>query len=214
MEKLVRGIHHFRANYFEPRKDVFARLVEGQQPEALFIGCSDSRVSPTVITHSQPGDVFVLRNAGNIAPPYGKSNGGEAATIEYAVQALGVKHIVVCGHTHCGAMKALLNPDELSDLPAVSGWLDHARETRRIIDANYQHLDDVGKHRAAIEENVLVQLEHLRTHPSVADKIEKGQIHLHGWVYKIENGDVFSFDPSEGQFTPLAPVKEYAASRV
>jgi len=210
MQKLVRGIHQFQREYFRPQQERFARLVRGQQPEALFISCSDSRVSPTVLTQSQPGDVFVLRNAGNIAPPYGTSNGGEAATIEYAVTALGVKDIIVCGHTHCGAMKALLHPEMVDELPAVADWLVYAETTRQIIAANYQHLDDEGRHKAAIEENVLVQLENLRTHPSVAARIAAGQIHLHGWVYKIETGDVFTFDLAEGQFLPLLAAVEVA----
>lgn len=212
MEKLVRGIHQFQMEYFRPQREELAQLVKGQQPDALFISCSDSRVSPTTITQSQPGEVFVLRNAGNITPPYGASNGGEAATIEYAVAALGVKDIIVCGHTHCGAMRALLHPEEVEDLPAVADWLRHAESTRRIINANYQHLDDAARHKAAIEENVLVQLENLRTHPAVAVKIAKREIHLHGWVYKIETGEVFSFYPDEGQFLPLTMRLEAAAS--
>ena len=208
MQKLVRGIHQFQTEYFQPHQERFSRLTTGEEPVALFISCSDSRVSPTVLTQSQPGDVFVLRNAGNIAPPYGTSNGGEAATIEYAVSALGVKHIIVCGHTYCGAMKALLNPDMVCELPAVADWLTYAQTTRDIIHANYAHLDEDAQHRAAIEENVLVQLENLRTHPSVGRKIEEGEIHLHGWVYKIETGDVFSYDPSEGQFLRLVAAAE------
>ena len=211
MQKLVRGIHQFQTEYFRPQKERFARLTRGQQPEALFISCSDSRVSPTVLTQSQPGDVFVLRNAGNIAPPYGTSTGGEAATIEYAVSALGVKDIIVCGHTFCGAMKALLNPDMVCELPAVADWLSYAATTKEIIHSNYGHLDEDAQFRAAIEENVLVQIENLRTHPSVARKVEAGEIHLHGWVYKIETGDVFSFDPAEGQFLPLVTGAEMPA---
>jgi carbonic anhydrase len=203
VEKLVRGIHQFHSNYFDPRREVFARLAEGQRPEALFISCSDSRISPTVLTQSQPGDIFILRNAGNIVPPYGASSGGEAATIEYAILGLGVKDIIVCGHSHCGAMKALLHPEDVADLPAMSSWLGHAEATRRIIHENYQHLDDAARHKAAIEENVLVQLENLRTHPAVAVRLARGELHLHGWVYKIDTGQVFTYDPALGQFTLL-----------
>lgn len=214
MQKLVRGIHQFQTEYFRPQQERFARLTTGQKPETLFISCSDSRISPTVLTQSEPGDVFILRNAGNIAPPYGTSNGGEAATVEYAVSALGVKDIIVCGHTYCGAMKALLNPDMVAELPAVAEWLAFAETTREIIHANYSHLDEDAQFRAAIEENVLVQLENLRTHPSVARKVEAGEIHLHGWVYKIETGDVFSFDPGEGQFLPLIATSEALAEAI
>lgn len=210
MEKLVRGIHQFHINYFRPQREFFAALADGQRPEALFIGCSDSRVSPTTLMQARPGDVFILRNAGNIIPPYGASQGGEAATIEYAVCALGVRDIIVCGHSHCGAMKALLNPEETADLPAVSSWLQKAEATRRIIKENYQHLDEAARLKAAIEENVLVQLENLRTHPSVAARLARGELHLHGWVYKFETGQVFHYDPQQGQFLPLPEVIEPA----
>ena len=209
MQKLVRGIHKFQTSYFSTRQTLFERLAEGQTPEALFITCSDSRIAPTLLTQSQPGDLFILRNAGNIVPPYRASNGGEGATIEYAVRALGVKDIIVCGHSHCGAMKGLLHPEDVAAMPAVREWLGHAETTRWIIEANYAHLtDEKARLTAAVEENVLVQLESLRTHPSVAAKLAKGEIHLHGWVYKIESGEVFQYDPIEGQFLSItaAPV--------
>lgn len=208
MEKLVHGLHQFQANYFRPHREIFRQLVKGQNPESLIIACSDSRVSPTILTQSKPGDVFVLRNAGNIVPPYGASQGGEAATIEYAVSVLGVKEIIVCGHTNCGAMKALLTPEELTDLPAVRQWLGHAEATRAIIKQNYGHLDGEARHKAAIEENVLVQLENLRTHPAVAAKLSRRQLHLHGWVYKMETGQVFHYDIEQGQYLALTPAVE------
>jgi carbonic anhydrase len=170
---------------------------------ALFITCSDSRISPSLLMQAKPGDLFCLRNAGNIVPPYGASRGGEEATIEYAIRGLNVRHVIVCGHSHCGAMKALLNPGEVEEMPAVINWLSHAEATRRIIKENYAHLDGASKLKAAIEENVLVQLENIRTHPSVAAKLAKKEINLHGWYYKIETGQVFSFDPAVGQFISL-----------
>lgn len=203
MEKLVRGIHKFQNDCFSSQQELFERLAKGQTPEALFITCSDSRISPTLITQTQPGDLFILRNAGNIVPPHRASNGGEAATIEYAVLALKVKDIIVCGHSHCGAMKALLHPEDVEDLPAVANWLSHAETTRRIIKENYADLGDKARLTAAIEENVLVQLENLRTHPAVAARLAKGELHLHGWVYKIETGEVFNYDPVQGQFLSL-----------
>lgn len=200
MQKLVQGIHQFQQSYFSTQQELFARLAQGQQPETLFITCSDSRIAPTLLTQSQPGELFILRNAGNIVPPYGASNGGEAATIEYAVQALGVKDIIVCGHSHCGAMKGLLQPEDVEGLPTVRAWLGQAETTRWIVKENYSHLEGAARLTAAIEENVLVQLENLRTHPSVAARLAKGEVHLHGWVYKIESGEVFQYDPVEGQF--------------
>jgi carbonic anhydrase len=203
MEKLVSGIHQFQSELFRPQKEIFEKLAHGQRPEALVIACSDSRVSPTFITQAKPGEVFILRNAGNLVPPYGASNGGEAPTIEYAVHALGVKDVIVCGHTHCGAMKALLHKEELDGLPAFAHWLGHAESTRRIINENYSELDAVAKHKAAIEENVLVQLENLRTHPAVAARLSRNDLRLHGWVYKIETGQVYHYNPVEEQFVTL-----------
>src|SRR5581483_5797608 len=142
----------------------------------------------------QPGELFILRNAGNIIPPHGTGPTGEAATIEYAVGALGVRDIIVCGHSHCGAITALLRPELLQQLPATAAWLGFAEETRRIANRDYQHLKDTALVTAAVQENVLVQLEHLRTHPIVADRIDRGALHLHAWVYKIETGEVFSYD--------------------
>lgn len=204
MQKLIQGLHHFQDNIFSSQRDLFERLAQGQSPEALFITCSDSRINPNLITQTQPGDLFILRNAGNIIPPFGAANGGEGATIEYAVAALGVKDIIVCGHSHCGAMGGLLKPEALLELPAVQNWLSHAEATRRIVKANYQHLSGGDLLTAAIEENVLVQLENLRTHPAVAAAIARGALNLHGWVYKIETGEVFAYDPEQEQFQPIA----------
>ena len=204
MEKLIRGVHSFQKNFFSDQAELFERLAKGQAPETLFITCSDSRINPNLLTQTDPGELFILRNAGNIIPPYGAANGGEGATIEYAVAALGVRDIIVCGHSHCGAMGGMLNPEGLDELPAVRQWLSHAESTRRIIKENYADLEGPERLTAAIKENVLVQLENLRTHPTVASRLAKGQLHLHGWVYEIETGKVYAFDPENGQFAPLA----------
>lgn len=205
MQKLFEGLHHFQKNIFSTQRELFERLAQGQSPETLFITCSDSRINPNLLTQTEPGELFILRNAGNIVPPYGAANGGEGATIEYAVAALNVKDIIVCGHSHCGAMKGLLKPESLGDLPQVAQWLSHAEATRRIIRENYTHLENGALVTATVEENVLVQLENLRTHPAVAARLGRGQLSLHGWVYKIETGEVFAYDPDQGQFLPLAP---------
>jgi carbonic anhydrase len=203
MQKLVEGIHHFQANLFASHRELFRRLADGQSPEALFITCSDSRINPNLITCTQPGDLFILRNAGNIVPPHGAANGGEAATIEFAVVALRVKDVIVCGHSHCGAMKGLLDPRQLHDLPSMAAWLEHAAATRWIMRDKYPELHGQALLTATVEENVLVQLENLRTHPAVAAGLSRGQLKLHGWVYKIETGEVFAYDPVRGQFLPL-----------
>jgi carbonic anhydrase len=206
MQKLVQGVHRFRSDIFSGKQDLFARLAGGQNPQALFITCSDSRVVPEVITQCEPGDLFVLRNAGNLIPPFDRGDdSGEAATIEYAVSALGVQDIVVCGHTRCGAMHALLYEKETAQLPRMRRWLCHAAATRRIMIDRYEHLDlnPEAMWKATVEENVLVQIEQLRTHPAVAARLAAGDLKLHGWVYKIETGQVFSYDPESGQFLAL-----------
>lgn len=200
MQKLVQGLHHFRENIFRSQKELFERLADGQQPEALFITCSDSRINPNLITQTNPGDIFILRNAGNIVPPRGAPNSGEEATIEFAVTGLGVKDIIICGHSMCGAVKGLLEPEALHDMPAVAAWLTHAESARRIAKAKYGHLSPEALQTAAAQENVLVQLENLRTHPAVAVALSKGDLKLHGWMYKIQTGEVFNYDANQQQF--------------
>ncbi|MBX3441886.1 MAG: carbonic anhydrase [Planctomyces sp.] len=217
MQKLIQGIHQFQQKNFRSLQQLFEELAQRQTPDTLFITCSDSRIDPNLLTRSQPGDLFILRNAGNIVPPHGAANGGEAATIEFAVAGLGVKDIIICGHSHCGAMKGLLNPSMLNSLPETAAWLQHAETTRRIMRENYPDLDAEKQLTATIEENVLVQLENLRTLPAVASRLVKGDLKLHGWVYKIETGEVFAYDVDCGQFVPVAeyqyPPSEAAVRR-
>jgi carbonic anhydrase len=204
MQQLLDGIHRFQRHSFLPLQKLFERLAEGQHPQTLFITCSDSRIDPNLLTNSNPGNLFILRNAGNIIPPHGAGVGGEAATIEFAVSVLGVQDIIVCGHSHCGAMQGLLNPDLIQSLPDVSAWLLHAEMTRRIIKDNYSQLEGEALLNATIEENVLVQIENLRTLPSVGSRLVRGDLHLHGWVYVIETGEIFAYDVEIGQFAKLA----------
>jgi carbonic anhydrase len=203
MQKLVEGIHAFQSHIFRDQHELFQRLTQGQNPQALFITCSDSRINPNLITQTDPGELFIIRNAGNIIPPYGTANGGEGATIEFAVAALEVPDVIVCGHSHCGAMKGLVEPETLRDLPAMRAWLSYAEETRRIVREKYTDRTDTALLTTAVEENVLVQIENLRTHPTVASALARGKLKLHGWVYKIETGEVFAYDPERGQFAPV-----------
>jgi carbonic anhydrase len=206
MQKLIQGIHHFQAELFRSQQELFERLADGQNPMALFITCSDSRINPNLITQTDPGELFIIRNAGNLIPPYGAANGGEGATIEFAVVGLGIQDIIVCGHSDCGAMKALLSPDSLRGMPAMTSWLAHAEATRWVVREKYPHLADGALRNVAIQENVLIQLENLRTHPAVAAAVAGDRLKLHGWVYKIETGEVFAYDPDNGQFLPLSAV--------
>jgi carbonic anhydrase len=200
MQKLVQGIHKFQNDIFSSQRELFEHLATGQYPETLFITCGDSRINPNLITQTDPGDLFILRNAGNIIPPYSEVTTGEAATIEFAVAALGVHDIIVCGHSHCGAVKGLLNPEKLTEMPAVAAWLHHAEPTWKIVSEKYRHLSEDALLGAAIQENVLVQLENLRTHPSVVKAIAAGKLKLHAWMYKIETGEIFAYDQADGQY--------------
>lgn len=205
MQKLLDGVRDFQDNVFGPQKQMFQQLAYGQEPLALFITCSDSRINPCLLTQTQPGELFILRNAGNIIPPYSASHGGEAATIEYAVVELQVKDIIICGHSHCGAMHGLLKRDSLTKLPAVQEWLRYAEATARIIEENFGDITDISQKVATtVEQNVLVQLDHLRTHPTVAAAVSRGDLRLHGWVYHFETGQVFASVPEQdGKFVPL-----------
>lgn len=200
MQKLIDGLHHFQTELFGSQRELFERLAAGQSPETLFITCSDSRINPNLLTQTDPGELFILRNAGNLVPPYGAGPGGEAATIEFAVAGLGVKDIIVCGHSHCGAMKGLLDPPSARDFPALNQWLSHAESTRRIVREKYGDRELAAALNVTIQENVLAQMENLRTHPVVAAGLAMGRLKLHGWVYKIETGEVFVYDPATGQF--------------
>jgi carbonic anhydrase len=204
MQKLVRGVDKFKREVYVQNKELFDRLAEGQSPSTLFITCSDSRINPNLLTQTEPGEVFILRNAGNIVPAHGGPAGGEAATIEYAVAALGVTDIIICGHSFCGAMKGLLDPRSLESLPAVRSWLEHAEATRAILRANYADREGEALLNVAIQENVLVQLQNLQTLPSVSARLAGGTLNLHGWVYKLETGDVFAYDGATGQFGRVA----------
>src|SRR6187455_1971401 len=186
IQKLLAGVRHFQGQVFDAKRDLFEKLGNGQSPDTLFITCSDSRIDPNLITHTDPGDLFVLRNAGNIIPAYGATAGGEVATIEFAIMGLGVRDIVVCGHSHCGAMKGVLDPSSVAEMPAVADWLKNAEATRRIIRAKYSQLSGEALLDAAIEENVLMQIENLQTHPAVAVALAEDKLKLHAWVYEIE----------------------------
>lgn len=219
MQRLVQGLRHFQQNVFPEKRELFERLAEGQKPHTLFITCADSRVSPDLFTSAQPGELFVIRNAGNIVPPYGRQTGGVTATIEYAVVALDIRHIVVCGHADCGAMKGLLHPERLSAMPTVESWLVQAEATRRIVMENYEGASEKEMVEALIRENVLVQLQNLLTHPAVASRAARGDVHLYGWIYDIRSGQVESYDAAGQCFvrvdgdhlphaTPVARLRE------
>ncbi len=202
MEKLIDGLRHFREHIFWERKEAFERSTRGQRPLAMLVTCSDSRVLPDQLTQADPGDLFVHRNAGNLIPPPGSPT-GEAATVEYAITALGVTDIIVCGHYRCGAVNALLNPGAAGGMPEVAGWLAHASGTKAAMDRDHPDLGGEARWDRAVEVNVLVQLENLTRHPVVAAGLAAGTLRLHAWVLRFESGEVLAYDPHSRRFTPL-----------
>ncbi|MBR8830730.1 MAG: carbonic anhydrase [Chlorogloea purpurea SAG 13.99] len=201
MKKLLEGLEKFQSGYFHDHRELFEELAHGQKPRILFITCSDSRIDPNLITQAQIGELFVIRNAGNMIPPYGATNGGEGASIEYAVQALGIEQVIVCGHSHCGAMKGLLKLQALQeDMPLVYDWLKQGEATRRLIKDNYKDLEGEDLLEITVAENVLNQLDNLQTYPIIRSRLHQGKMALHGWIYRIESGAIVSYDPTLHDF--------------
>ncbi len=208
MQRLIAGVHRFRNDEFGRYRALFRKLSQdGQNPHTLFITCSDSRVLAELITQSKPGDLFVVKNVGNIVPPASAvgSTNSTAAAIEFAVNVLKVNDVVVCGHSQCGAMDALLSEFVHSEeLPHLSGWLEIARPVREVLARDYSHLTDpAARATAAAEENVLFALENLHSYPCVQQRLAAGSLHLHGWFFKINTAELFAFDPETNQFAPL-----------
>ena len=201
MDKLIEGLERFASGRFSQQKELYQTLVEeGQSPHTLFVTCSDSRVSPTVMTDADPGDLFVLRNAGNIIPPFGAGAESIESTVEYAMVALEVPNVVIAGHSHCGAITGLMQSEKVDALPSTKQWLRHAERTRRVLDAHCSHLEGDDRIDVAIQENVLSQIENLQTHPSVASRLATGDVSIHGWVIELEAGLVHAYDPEAERF--------------
>ncbi|MBG0851729.1 carbonic anhydrase [Streptomyces spinoverrucosus] len=186
------------ARMFGQRPEEFAQFAKGQSPEVLFITCSDSRVVPALITGARPGQLFELRTAGNIVPVYTSATpAGEAATIEYAVEVLGVQHVVVCGHSHCGAVGAVVRHDDLTAVPAVRDWLAHAADEPKCSDPGDPTVAE------AVQNHVLTQLERLRSYPGIAKRLDAGELRLHGWYYEVHTGITREHRAESGTFETL-----------
>ena len=208
MQQLIEGVHQFRHEEFGSYRSLFQRLSrEGQNPHTLFITCADSRVLAELITQSKPGDLFVVKNIGNIVPPSAVTGttSSTAAAIEFAVENLKVSDIVVCGHSQCGAMNALLSDTPLSDrTPHLRDWLTLAAPVRDIINSQYTHIKNPeDRKNAAAEENVLFALENLHSYYCVQDRLMDGSLRLHGWFFKIATAELFAYHPEARQFQPL-----------
>jgi carbonic anhydrase len=212
MQQLIEGVHKFRTAEFGNYRKLFRKLSqEGQNPHTLFITCSDSRVLAELITQSKPGDLFVVKNIGNIVPTsnaQGDTN-STAAAIEFAVVNLHVSDIVICGHSQCGAIAAMLADRPVSDsTPHLRDWLNVAAPVLETVKKNYSHLHDPhARETAAAQENVLYALDNLHSYPCVQERLINGTLGLHGWFFKIATAELFAYDPEKRQFAPLVGEK-------
>lgn len=209
MKKLIEGALHFQQAIYPRYRDLYHELARGQSPPCLFVTCSDSRIVPDLLVQTDPGELFVCRNAGNIVPAHGQPAGGVSATIEYAVLVLNVKHIIVCGHSDCGAMKAVLHPETVAAMPAVAHWIAYAERARAVALATAAGAAEAELIDRVIEENVVAQLDNLRTHPCVAGRLRTGALELHGWIYDIRTGGFRGWD---GARLVWRPIEELAAA--
>ena len=203
MKKLIEGVLRFQNEVYPAQRELYLELAHGQAPRWLLVTCSDSRVVPNLLAQVGPGELFICRNAGNIVPAHGEHAGGVSATIEYAVQVLGVKHIIICGHSDCGAMRAVLHPEKVAHLPAVSHWIGYAARARAVVLQHAAAESEEALLARVTEENVLAQLDNLRTLPPVAAKMRAGLLGIHGWVYDISSGRFRFWDPDSGRWRPI-----------
>jgi len=208
MNPFVSGYLKFRRDVFPPQAAKYKALAKHQRPHTLFITCADSRVMPSVFTQTEQGELFQCRVVGNLVPAHGNPAGGVTSAIEYAVMVLGVEHIIICGHSDCGAMRAFSHPEKLAELKAVQAWIEHADSAITMAKEHFAHLQGDEFLAALTKENVMSQLQHLRTHPCVATKLRKGTLEIHGWYYDIGEGTVQQFDDVTASFLPLDEVRE------
>jgi carbonic anhydrase len=208
LDELGRGVAKFRSKVFPTRRALFERLANSQEPKALFLTCADSRIIPSLITQTGPGELFIERNPGNIVPVYSDIAVGVSASIEYAIAALGAKHVIVCGHSDCGAVRGMMQPEKLAGMSAVGRWLSYGAEAASRLSCDGGDPSDEARLQRLTRLNVIVQIEHLQSHPSVRAAQDRGELHIHGWVYDIATGGVEAYDPQTGAFRafPMAPV--------
>jgi carbonic anhydrase len=207
VDSILRGLKRFRKKVYPKHRELFHKLALQQRPSALFITCADSRIDPCLLTQTKPGELFLCRVIGNIVPRYPESVGGVSATIEYAVGVLGVSDVIVCGHTDCGVMKGVLNPEALKPLANVSAWLSHAEAARESVAEQRERLSESAFLLALTERNVVEQLRNLHSHPAVAARLEQRNLKLHGWVYDIAKGTVTKYSSRRDRFVRIRSVK-------
>lgn len=211
MTRIIQGVEAFQKRVFAEKEELFQKLGKGQSPLALFITCSDSRINPNLLTQTEPGELFILRNAGNLVPPHNQFSGAEEATVEYAIKHLGIRDIILCGHSKCGAMNGLIQSimglSNDNAMPAVTKWLNYATPIAEDVESKLKELSGDQLLNYTIERNVLQQVKNLKTYPSVKDALDKNQLRVHSWVYQLETGEVIGYDSETDAFVSLDKVK-------
>ena len=203
MNQIREGVRRFRTVVFPEMRELYQSLAEKQKPHTLFLTCGDSRIEPSLLTGTGPGQIFVERTPGNIVPMYDQTASvGVSASIEYAVAVLGVMNVIVCGHSACGAMEALLHSNRLESLPATARWLQYAQPALERLNREHSLRNDSERLAALTKLNVLEQMAHLHSHPAVKERLQRGELGLHGWFYEIHTGTVEAFDPVKQTFRP------------
>ena len=203
LARIGQGVTKFQREVFPAQRAMFERLRGGQDPLALFLTCADSRVNPNLVTQTDPGEIFIERNPGNMVPPYVEFVGGVTAGVEYAMLVLKVPVIIVCGHNDCGVMKALMDPGKVHGMPGVQTWMAHGNGARERVMREIPFAAREEQLLRVTEYNVLQQIEHLMTHPSVHRRLRYGEIEIRGWVYDIGSGTVREFNTTSGKFEPI-----------
>lgn len=202
MKKLIQGIVDFRSGLTKESRELFAQLALGQKPDALFVACSDSRVVPNLFASKNPGDLFVLRNIGNLIPPFfsDEKDNSASAVIEFSVFCLNVSNIIVCGHSECGAMQALTNQLDIQCCPHLESWLKHGQESLNKVRNGFTLNPSLSEHNQVSQVNVLQQMEHIASYPFVKERVEKKQLRVHGWWFDIGQADVYCFEQDQNHF--------------
>jgi carbonic anhydrase len=205
LARIVEGVRKFQRDVYPAQRELFQGLKHRQEPIAMFFTCADSRILPSLLLQTGPGEVFTERTPGNIVPKYSEHVGGVTASVEFAILALRVPLIIVCGHTDCGVVKALLEPERAAGIPALQSWMRHSLPAReRLL---REHHEDAGSKeerlRLLTEYNVLTQLENLKTHPAVESRCASGELALEGWIYDIGDGSIWSARPDRAAFELL-----------
>lgn len=212
MKKLLKGIVEFRSKVQKDYRELFGKLAIGQSPDTLFVACSDSRVVPNTFASTDPGDLFVLRNVGNLVAPcgdHGLSTGDESegAAIEYAVLNLNVKHIIICGHSECAAMRALINDRQNVEFPNLKSWLRHGDTAVDQLESGLTLDSTLAQHNQLSQLNVLLQIEHVKSYPPVKKKIREGSLTVHGWWFDIAKADVYAYEEEWNRFILIDEVQ-------